>query len=341
MGMQITPVNRIASASPALPCGLGFGGAPIGDIFEEIPESDALGALRAAWKGGVRYFDTAPWYGHGLSEHRLGTILRAVDRAEVFVSTKVGRFYRPAQRGQDVRIKWAGGLNFALEFDYTATGFEKSLEQSQMRLGTPTIDALVIHDLDRGYHGSSFDHYFSQLLGSGLDYLKSLRKSGELCAIGMGINTLEDFTFMVGKVDVDFFLVAMPYTLLDQDSVSGPMAECVHRGIKVVVGAPYASGILADPEHPKLLYNYQPVPGRIRARALSLREIAHAHGVPLAAAALQFPLFHPAVQSVIPGANNAKQSELNCKYFNLDIPPELWRDMKSAGLISPATPTPD
>ncbi len=331
-------IIRVAPPAPAPPGRLGFGGAPLGDIFLETAEQVAESTLRAAWDGGVRYFDTAPWYGHGLSEHRLGTFLLSVNRPEVFVSTKVGRVYLPAERCEDARVQWAGGLNFRVTYDYTADGFAKSVAQSRMRLGTPSIDALVIHDLDRGYHGADFERHLNDLRQSGLGYLESLRDAGEISWIGMGINTLEDFEFMVDAVDVDFFLVAMPYTLMDQGALPGPMAKCLDRGIRLVIGAPFASGILADPENPNQRYNYHPASDEHRAKALALRDIAESHGVSLAAAALQFPLLHPAVQSVIPGAVTPVQARQNCANATADIPSEMWLEMKAAKLISPDAP---
>ena len=336
--MHRNKVQRVALSSAIPPSRIGFGCAPLGDIFEEITERNAEETLRAAWDGGVRFFDTAPWYGHGLSEHRLGTFLRSVDRPDVYISTKVGRVYVPAKRGEDSRIKWVGGLIFGVTFDYTAGGFAKSIAQSQMRLGTPTIDALVIHDLDRGYQGADFERHFSDLKESGLEYLKSLKAAGEISAVGLGINTLEDFTFMADAVDVDFFLVAMPYTLMDQRSLPGAMARCIDRGIKVVIGAPYASGLLVDPENPEAMYNYLPATDEHRAKALALRDIANAHGVALGAAALQFPLLHPAVQTIIPGAMSPEQARQNCANASAEIPQEMWLEMVSAGLIVPESP---
>ena len=331
--------NRVASPAVAPPGRLGFGTAPLGDIFHEAKEHVAENTLHAAWEGGVRFFDTAPWYGHGLSEHRLGTFLRSVDRPDVFLSTKVGRIYTPAERGEDARVQWAGGLNFRVCYDYTADGFAKSVAQSQMRLGTSSIDALVIHDLDRGYHGADFDRHFNNLIDSGFKYLKSLKTEGKICWIGMGINTLEDFTFMADAMDLDFFLVAMPYTLMDQRSLPGPMAKCLDKGTRLIIGAPYASGLLAKPENPDALYNYSPASDEDRAKALALRDIAEAHDVSLAAAALQFPLLHPAVQSVIPGAVTPVQARQNCANARKEIPSEMWLEMKAAGLISPDAPT--
>jgi D-threo-aldose 1-dehydrogenase len=318
---------------------LGMGCAPLGDIFQTFPETQAQDTFTAAWDAGVRYYDTAPWYGHGLSEHRLGTALYGHPRDQVFISTKVGRVYTPAPRGQDARIRWAGGHNFALHFDYSATGFAASYAQSQLRLGQPSIDALIIHDLDQGYQGDAFDRHLADLTTSGLSYLHSLKAAGEIAAIGMGINDLAAFTHFADWIDVDFFLVAMPYTLLDQSSLHGPMAACIQRGIKVIIGSPFASGLLTNPSNPNLTYNYAPVPDGIRAKAMAIDATCRAHDVPIMAAALQFPLLHPAVVSVIPGAISPDQVRQNAANMALPIAPDLWTDLKTKGLIDPDTPT--
>ncbi len=153
----------------------GFGCAPLGDLFVETSEADARLALDTAWDVGVRYYDTAPWYGHGLSEHRLGSLLRQHPRREYYTSTKVGRVYLPVQRGEDNRIQWFGGQNFEVTYDYSAKGLAASYSQSQLRLGQSTIDALIIHDLDKAYHGNQFDEYYQQLCDDGLPYLRDLK----------------------------------------------------------------------------------------------------------------------------------------------------------------------
>ena len=311
----------------------GFGCAPLGDLFVETSEADTRLALDAAWDAGVRYYDTAPWYGHGLCEHRLGGLLRQHSRQDFYVSTKVGRVYLPAPRGEDKRVQWCGGQNFEVTYDYTAEGLAASYTQSQLRLGQSSVDALIIHDLDQGYHGNKFDGYYQQLKESGLAYLHDLKSRGEISSIGMGINALVDFEFFADRVELDFFLVAMPYTLLDQDSLNTAMKRCVERGIKIVVGSPFASGLLTNPTNPDVRYNYGPVPDDIRARAIGLQDCCAEFNVPLMAAALQFPLLHPAVYSIIPGARTARQITGNVDNFNFVIPKELWGEMKNRGLI--------
>ena len=334
--------GAIAPSAPAFPAGwpsLGLGCAPLGDILDLIPEPDAAAMLAAAWNSGVRFYDTAPWYGHGLSEHRLGASLRQYDRDEALISTKVGRVYEPAGRNADARIQWRGGLNFSVRYDYSAAGFEQSLAQSRMRLGQSSVDALVIHDLDRGYQGPDFDRHLSDLTGSGLAWLRNLKAEGQISAVGVGINVLEDFADLADWIDVDYFLVAMPYTLLDQCALAGPMARCIERNIKIVIGAPFASGLLTDPAQPGLRYNYAPASTEIRDKALRIQAVCDAYDVPIMAAALRFPLLHPAVLSVIPGANTADQVRQNVASSRYPIPPELWQSLKQEGLIDSASPT--
>jgi D-threo-aldose 1-dehydrogenase len=316
-----------------------MGCASLGNIFQTYSETEARETFAAAWGAGVRYFDTAPWYGHGLSEHRLGTALRDWPRDQVVVSTKVGRVYDPAPRSQDARVNWKGGLNFAVRYDYSAEGFEASLAQSRLRLGQPVVDALIIHDLDQAYHGAAFDGHMNALTGSGLASLHRLKAEGVISAVGMGMNTLADFTAIAPWIEVDFFLVALPYTLADQAALHGPMADCARRGIKVVIGAPFASGLLANPSAPGVMYAYAPASAEMIAKARAIEAICLRHGVSLAAAALQFPLLHPAVVSVIPGAVSAAQVAQNAANVALPIPGDLWRDLKMQGLIDPDAPT--
>jgi D-threo-aldose 1-dehydrogenase len=316
-----------------------MGGAALGNIFAAFSETEAQDTFAAAWEAGVRYFDTAPWYGHGLSEHRLGTALRNWPRDQTIISTKVGRVYDPAPRGQDVRVQWQGGLNFAVRYDYSAEGFAASFAQSQLRLGQPSVDALIIHDLDRDYQGAAFDGHMSALTGSGLAYLHRLKADGVISAIGMGMNTLADFTAIAPWIDVDFFLVALPYTLADQAALHGPMADCLRRGIKVIIGAPFASGLLAAPSAPNVMYAYAPASAAMVQKALAMEAVCLRHGVPLAAAALQFPLLHPAVVSVIPGAVSPEQARANAANAALPIPAAVWAELKAAGLIDADAPT--
>ncbi|MDA4845043.1 aldo/keto reductase [Hoeflea poritis] len=324
--------------SPVFP-EFGLGCAHLGNLFTTVEEPVAAATLWAAWDAGVRYFDTAPWYGHGLSELRLGGLLRHHPREDFFLSTKVGRVYDSSQTGMEHIAPWTGGLPYAMHYDYTAHGFAASLAQSRLRLGVPRIDALVIHDLDTGHHGDGRAAHAEDLVESGLPYLHDLKRRGEISAIGMGTNATEDFAHFAPMVDVDFFIVAMPYTLLDQAALTGPMQTCIERGIKVVIGAPFASGLLADPGAAQATYGYAAAGEDIRAKALAIEAVCERHGVPIAAAALRFPLLHPAVTSVIPGAVSPEQVRQNVEHMSRSIPDALWERLKADGLILDQSPT--
>ncbi|WP_226783066.1 aldo/keto reductase [Oceaniglobus trochenteri] len=320
---------------------IGLGCAHLGNLFTIIDEDTAAATLAAAWEAGLRYYDTAPWYGHGLSELRLGAALRRRPREEYILSTKVGRVYDASAPDPGHVAPWKGALPHDMRYDYSAGGFARSLSQSRMRLGIDRIDMAVIHDLDGKHHGDRRAVHEGDLAESGLPYLQELRAAGQIHKIGMGMNTHEDFTHFAGRVDVDFFLVAMPYTLLDQAALAGPMQVCQERGIAVVIGAPFASGLLADPRAAGATYGYDDAQAGIRARAIAIDDLCRSHDVPIAAAALRFPLLHPAVSAVIPGATEPAHVRQNVDLMKRKIPAALWADLKQRGLIDPKSPTGD
>jgi D-threo-aldose 1-dehydrogenase len=321
---------------------LGLGGAPLGELFERLPEHQADAVVQAALDAGITFFDTAPWYGHGLSEHRMGRGLRQVDRGTVFVSTKVGRVYRrPAKPTDFSTAPWAGGLHFELRFDYGAEGIVRSYEDSLLRLGLNRADCLVIHDLDQLYHpGAELIRRQGELERSGWAALEALRRSGEICAIGAGINERSTMNYFLEHFDVDFFLVAMPYTLLDQAPLAAELAECQSRGIDVVIGSPYASGILATGPVAGAVYNYAPAPKAILDKTRRIAAVCEDFGVSLQAAALQFPLAHPAVKAVIPGATSPAIVAANVANIGQLIPAEFWDGLKVRGLLVADAPVP-
>lgn len=339
-------VSRLAETRPAgasrlrLPA-LGFGTAPLGEHTVKIEEADARATLDAAWEAGVRYFDTAPWYGRGLAEHRLGTFLRNKPRGDFIVSTKVGRtLRRPADPTQFDRSPWVGGLNFEVEFDYTYDGIMRSYEQALQRLSLDRVDALVIHDLDRMYHGRSLPEFEAQLTGSGIRALEELKRHGDILAYGMGINEDESLETTAALVDLDFCLVALPYTLIDQDVLETGMAALHKRGVSVIVGSPFASGILATGTNGPGRYRYAPPPPKIAEKVRDIESVCRKHGIPLPAAALQFVLAHPNVISTIPGSVSSDEVRQNVAFVDLPISPAFWSDLKSQGLIAQASPVP-
>jgi len=321
---------------------LGMGSAPLADLWTKLPEAQAEAALAAAWQGGVRYFDTAPWYGNTLAEQRVGHFLRQQPRDDFALSTKVGRVYRRSRGPHDPPIgPWAGGLPFVLRFDYGYDGIMRSYEDSLHRLGLARVDLLVIHDLDFGYHGdeAGVARGFRQL-EDGWRALAELKAAGEIEGIGAGINEGPMMGRFLERHDLDFFLVAMPYTLLDQGPLDDALPRCVERGIGIVIGSPFASGILATGPVPGARYNYAEAPPEIMEKARRIEAVCARLDVALPAAALQFPLGHPMVAAVIPGGVSAAEVERNLGHFRAPIPAGLWVDLKAEGLLHPDAPVP-
>lgn len=332
--------RRIGQTSMSVPT-FGYGAAHLGELYSLVTEAQAQATIDAAWNAGVRLFDTAPWYGLGLSEHRLGYGLRQRPRGEYQLVTKVGRILeRPFDPATFKSEMWLGGLPFQHRYDYSYDGIMRSYEQSMMRLGLNTIDALVIHDLDAAYQGPDFGYRKKDLVYSGIKALEELKRRGEIKAIGMGINTADALATVAPLVDLDFVLVAMPYTLLDQGCLHTGMAECVKRGVSVIIGSPFASGILVTGSGGSANYNYAKAPEAIQAKVRGIEAVCQAHGVALPAAALQFVLAHPAVVSEIPGAVKPGEVEANVASHHASIPAGFWSDLKIEGLIDKDAPTP-
>ena len=322
---------------------LGFGGASIGELFVRVAEEEAQAAVRTAWDAGIRYFDTAPWYGRGLSELRTGAGLRGKPRDEFVLSTKVGRWLRaPANPADGGGPPWLGGTGFEVVFDYTYDGIMRSVEQSRLRLGLTRYDLAIIHDLDFLYHGTGagLEEKFAQLGSSGWRALEELKASGEIRGIGAGINARGLITRFLDLVDVDFFLIAMPYTLLHQEVLDDEFPAAVARGAGFVIGAVFQSGILATGAVEGANYDYAPAPPAIMERVRRIEAVCARHGVPLAAAALQFPLGHPSVAAVIPGASRVAQQERNVAAFRHPIPADLWAELIHEGLLRADAPVP-
>lgn len=322
----------------------GFGTVFIGDPDELTSEEQAAATLDAAWDAGVRYFDTSPWYGNTLSEHRLGRFLYRRPRAEYVLSSKIGRVYRrPADPARFDFPRWKGGLHFDLRFDYQRDGVLRSYEDSLQRLGINTIDALAVHDLDFKHQKdeATVAKRLGELdAGGGFRALEELKRSGEIRAIGAGINHVGMIPRFLERFEMDYFLVAMPYTLLDQQALDSELPLCQARGVSVVIGAVFASGILATGAGAGARYAYQPAQAEVLERVRRIEAVCQRHHVPLAAAALQFPLFHPAVAAIIPGANAPGQVTQNASLLALAIPSVLWQELKHERLLHPDAPVP-
>jgi D-threo-aldose 1-dehydrogenase len=322
---------------------LGFGGAPMGELTARLPEAEAIGTVEQAYRSGVRYFDTSPWYGLGLSEHRVGHVLRQQPRASFVLSTKVGRVLRaPDDPGAVDRGPWAGGLDFVLRFDYGHDGVMRSYEDSLMRLGLNRVDLLLIHDLDILYHKTDggVEGRLRELDQGGWRALEDLKSAGLIRGIGAGINEMGMIPRFLDRFPIDFFLVAMPYSLIDQEPLRDEFPRCAEAGVGLVIGAPFASGILATGAVEGARYNYQPAPPEVLEKVARIERVCARHGVPLPAAALQFPLGHPSVAAVIPGTASPEEVEVSVRTMEAPIPAALWDDLGAEGLIAAAAPTP-
>ncbi len=322
---------------------LGFGAAPLGELFCKVPEAEARATLDAAWDAGIRYFDTAPWYGRGQSEHRVGRALHDRRRDSFVLSTKVGRVLRASRdEARFERGFWSGGLAFPHHFDYWYDGIMRAYEDSQQRLGIPRIDLLLIHDLDLWHHRTpaAVQAWLAQLATSGFRALEELRAAGLIRGIGAGINEAGMMSRFLDLVDLDFFLVALPYTLLDQGVLDAEFPACAARGVGVVIGAVFASGILATGAVAGAKYAYADATPELLDRVRRIEAVCARHAVPLPAAALQFPLGHPSVAAVIPGAIGAEQVRRNVASFRHRIPAAFWAELKHAGLLRADAPVP-
>ena len=335
--------TRILGTSGVEVTQLGLGGASYGSLFYQVPEEDAVAAIHAAWDAGIRFFDTAPWYGRGLSELRTGSGLRYRPRDEYILSTKIGRWLKAQIPGSDTDLSpWKAPALFDVIFDYTYDGLMRAYEQSQLRLGLPFYDVCVIHDLDTGYHQpeAKLQHYFNQLSTSGYKAIEELRAHGYIKAIGAGVNYLKHIPRFLEIIDLDFFLVAMPYTLLRQEILETEFPAAVERGMSFVIGAPYQSGILAAGSKSAANADYAPPSPELIGQVEAIEAVGARHGVPLAAAAIQFTLGHPAVSSVIPGARSANHVKRTVEAFRHPIPADFWAELKHEKLIREDAPVP-
>lgn len=294
-----------------------FGGAPIGGLFAPVSDDDADAALEAAWEAGIRSFDTAPHYGVGVSETRLGRFLAARPRHEYVVSTKVGRLLVPTTDPVEGAEGFYGTPRLTRVRDYSADGVRRSLEESLGRLGLDRVDILLIHDPDE---------HWQQAVSEAYPALDALRRDGVVGAIGVGMNQTEMLERFVRETDVDVVLVAGRYSLLDRRAAASLLPTCAERGVGVLVGGVFNSGILAAPDvgaH----FDYAPAPPEVMAAARRLQGRCQAAGVTLPAAALQFPLRHPAVDGIVVGARSEAEVRANCEGLRRTVPESLWADL--------------
>jgi D-threo-aldose 1-dehydrogenase len=322
---------------------LGFGGAPLGNLYEPTTDSAAKETLTAAIAAGISYFDTAPYYGFGLSERRLGDVLR--EHEDLVVSTKVGRLLRAdtGLHGSAQRHGFYSPLPFEPVFDYSYGGVMRSWEDSQQRLGLSRIDILYVHDIGVLTQGPQHEATFRQLThDGGLRALERLRADAAIGAIGIGVNEIEICLEVMQHAQLDVILLAGRYTLLEQRALDALLPACKRAGTSIIVGGPYNSGILATGTHHAgpLHYNYEPAPSAIVERVRQLEAHCARYSVPLAAAALQFPLAHSQIASVIPGLANPQLIERTLALYRTRIPAALWKDLKQDGLLHHDAPVP-
>jgi D-threo-aldose 1-dehydrogenase len=320
---------------------LGFGAAPIGNLFKAISDDQAHAVLEAAWAGGVRYFDTAPLYGLGLSETRLNRLLRDKPRESYVLSSKVGRILKAVPPDQRDGIgKWIDVPSRQEIYDYGYDATMRSLEFSLERLGVDRIDILYVHDLDIFNHGSAeaLQARLDAFMAGGYRALLALRDQGVIRAFGGGINEWQPCQWLLERGDFDLFLLAGRYTLLEQEAQESFLPLCVDRGVGIVVGGPYNSGILATGPKPGAHWNYAPAPDWVMQKAARLQGVCARHGVRLVDAAFQFPLRHPAVVSVIPGGQGLEEMASNLKAAQTKITQALWDQLRDEGLIRADAP---
>jgi D-threo-aldose 1-dehydrogenase len=310
---------------------LGVGTSAIGGLYEAVEERTAAATLQEAWNAGLRYFDTAPYYGYTLGEQRLGALLRELPRDEVVVSTKVGRLMQPDASVRAGDDGWATPLAFRPVFDYSRDAILRSFEDSCQRLGLERIDLVLVHDIGRMTHGTRHAAHWDALTrGGGFRALEELRAAGLIQAFGLGVNEVGAVRDAMNEVRLDCTLLAGRYTLLEQGGLA-LLDDCAERGTDVVIGGPFNSGLLAGQRK----FEYGDAPAELLARADALRAVCASHDVALEAAALQFPLGHPAVVSVVTGMRSPAEVRANVDWFERPIPAALWDDLRSRGLLDP------
>lgn len=306
---------------------LGMGLAPVGGLYAAVGDGTATAAVDEAWRQGVRFFDTAPLYGSGLSERRAGAALRGRERESFTLSTKVGRRLVP---GTDQDQLWAEPGEAVPVWDFTGEGVRAAHRESLERLGLGRVDVLHLHDPDE---------HFTPAVAEALPALVAMRREGTIGAVSAGMNQSAMLTEFARTGLFDCFLLAGRYSLLDQSALADLLPECERRGISVIVGGVFNSGVLADPR-PGAAYDYRPAPPEVLARAQAMARVCDRYAVPLRAAALQFPFGHPAVASVLIGLRSPEEVADAAAMARVAIPGALWRDLADAWLLDPAVPVP-
>jgi D-threo-aldose 1-dehydrogenase len=321
---------------------LGLGGAPIGGFRFALSDEQGAETVRAGYDAGLRYFDTSPYYGYGRSELLYGYALRSQPRDSFVLSTKVGRWMTPLREGEAVDGWRSGGLPFKATFDYSRDGTLRSLEQSLLRLGMARIDVALIHDVDVWTHGSQAeaDRRFKETMAGCYPALVELRRAGVIRAIGVGLNETAMGARFAREADIDCVMLAHRYTLLEQGALDELLPLCEKKGMSILLAAPLNTGILAIGAREGATYDYKPAPPAILDKVRRIEAVCRRHNVELAAAALQFPLAHPRLASIVAGATKPSEVRENVARMSAPIPRDLWQELKHEGLLAEAAPVP-
>jgi D-threo-aldose 1-dehydrogenase len=336
-----------AATAPMRPIGrtgvrvstLGFGAAPIGNLYAEVDDADAIAAVQAAFAAGIRHFDSAPYYGYGLSERRLGQALDGVARDAYTLSTKVGRVLHDDAGAAPGRDGFAVAGRSAA-FDYSRDGVLRAFESSLQRLRTDRIDILLLHDIGRLTHGERHPPLLRQALDEALPAMAELKAAGVVGAVGIGVNEQDVALELLPQAALDCVMLAGRYTLMEQHGARALLDQALQHGVALLVAGPYSSGLTSDARGPGLTYNYAPVDAATLAHAERLFAACATHGVDIGAAALQFPLAHPAVATVVAGMRSAGEVASAVARLQAALPPALWTTLRAQGLLDAGLPTP-
>ncbi|MGI3902671.1 MAG: aldo/keto reductase [Janthinobacterium lividum] len=333
--MKASEMRRVPRTGTTVSA-LGLGTAQMGGLFQPMPLAESFEILQAAWDAGIRYVDTAPYYGYTRAERRAGCFLSERDRTSFAVSTKVGRLMVPSASVGREEFGFIDPLPFPQRYDYGHDAILRSFDDSQQRLGLARIDLLFVHDIGRYTHGDAHDQHWQALTrGGGFRALEQLRQEGRIGGFGLGVNEAAVVTDALGEAELDAVLLAGRHTLLEQDAL--PLLDACHRaGTAIMAGGPFNSGILAG----GATFDYATAPPAVVGRVAALKAVCAEFDVPLPAAALQFPLAHPAVVSVVSGAQTADQLRANVADFERPIPAPFWAALAQRGLVAPGTPLP-
>ena len=319
---------------------IGFGAAPIGDLFEQLDEQTCYKVLENAYNSKINIYDTSPFYGNGLSEHRVGNFIKSIDENSYFLSTKVGRYLTPEKKEKINRGAWAGGLNFKLNLDYSYDGVMRAFEQSFLRLAVSKIDICLIHDVDRFTHGNEVDRYFEEAMNGAYKALIKLREEKVIKAIGVGVNESDMCARFANAGDFDCMVLAGRYSLLDHKSALDdffPLAK--KNNIGIILAGVFNSGILAKGIGENVTYNYDKIPENIKIMYNKILKICDKYHVPIPAVALQFSYANTLISSMILGMDRSEQVNQNIHNLEYQIPSDLWKDLIEENIIDERCPT--